>query len=86
MTPKGRWKKQGDSSFLKFSVVPKPLKWKGVTGWDRMILVIRKKLDEISFCVLIDGNPTSLGPNEIWIPVRKANQIIERATKKLDRP
>jgi len=85
LDPKGRWKKQENISFLKFSVRPRPLKWKGINHWDRMVVVIKKHNDDISFCVMIDGAPMNVAPNTKWSPVIKAKEIVEKATKKINR-
>lgn len=85
LAPKGRWKKQGHVSSLKFSISPKPLKWKGTKGWERLIMVIKNDRGDVSFCIMIDGKPMGTGPNMIWNPIRKANDVIEKATKNLQK-
>lgn len=83
LDPKGRWKKQNQVSFLKFSVRPWPLKWKGFDAWNRMIIIIKMENEDLSFCVSVDGVPMNVAPNTKWSPIRKAKEVIERATKKI---
>jgi hypothetical protein len=84
LDPKGRWKKQNDVSFLKFSIRPWPLKWKGVNTWNRMAVIIKMEGKEITFCIMIDGVPMNVAPNTKWSQIRNAKAAIERTTKKIN--
>lgn len=85
LDPRGRWKKDGQVSTLKFSIRPRPLKWKGFNEWKRIMLVIKKDVDDLSFCVMIDGVPMRVSPTSTWSPLKRAREVIEKATKKLNR-
>lgn len=83
LKPKGRWKKEGSSSVARFSAEPKPLKWKGTSGWERVTVAIRQDGRSHSFIVMVDGAPVSIGPDKDWLPVRKSLAAMEKAAAKL---
>lgn len=81
LKPKGRLKKEGNSLLLKFSVSPKPLKWKGISGWERVYLIIKHEDGNPSFIAVVDGIPVSAGPMTSWQPVRRAADVIEKVCR-----
>lgn len=84
LDPKGRWKKEKGESFMKFSVRPKPLKWKGSHGWERVVVSIRRSKDgSMSFMTALDGSPVSPGPSPSWQPMKRAAHAIELVHNKL---
>jgi len=78
LDPKGRLKKEGMTSIAKFSVRPKPLKWKGVSGWERVVVMIRHDGRGASFVATIDGKPIGMGPKMDWQPIKRAADVIEK--------
>ena len=83
LDPKGRWKKEGNAAVAKFSVRPKPLKWKGIKGWERVIIMIKHDSNAASFVATIDGKPMNMGPKLQWQPVKRAADVIEKVCNKL---
>lgn len=83
LKPKGRWKKEGNVCVSKFSVSPKPLKWKGTSGWERVSVIIKHEGTNASFIATIDGMPVMIGPNSLWYPIRKAADVIEGVSDRL---
>lgn len=81
LEPKGRIKRDGDSILSKFSVRPKPLKWKGVTGWERVSIVVKHEGGNSSFIAVVDGTPVSAGPMSSWQPVRRAADVMEKVCR-----
>jgi hypothetical protein len=71
------------STTIKFSVSPKLFRWKGITGWEHMNVIIRNSQGASEFCILINGNPMSTGPGRYWNPIKSARHIMERAVKKI---
>lgn len=83
LDPKGRVKKEGETSVAKFTVRPKPLKWRGINGWERIMVIIRHDGMEQSFVVTVDGKPVTIGPMLKWLPIRKAADAMEKACSKI---
>jgi hypothetical protein len=84
LEPKGRWKKEKGESFIKFSVRPKPLKWRGSNGWDRVVVIIKRSGGgEMFFVASLDGIPISMGNPMQWNHIRKAKQAMEAIHNKL---
>lgn len=83
LTPKGKLKSNGGVSTLKFSVSPKPLKWKGVSGWENMIVVIYDNAGEGMFFISVNGNVVPYGSHNFIQPIKKAFTLMEIAVAKL---
>ena len=80
LDPKGRPSMEEASVIAKFSVRPKPLKWKGIKGWERVHVIIK---NNASFIVTVDGHQINIGPKQQWQPIKKAAGAIEKACNKL---
>jgi hypothetical protein len=85
LDPKGRPSMEGGSVIAKFSVRPKPLKWKGIKGWERVHVIIKNSSGNASFIVTVDGYQINIGPKQKWNPIKKAADAIEKACNKLKR-
>lgn len=83
LRPRGRIKREDDTIFLKFYVTPKPLKWKGSSGWERVSIVIKHEDGNPYFIATVDGSPVGFGPMASWQPVRKSAEVIERVYNRL---
>jgi hypothetical protein len=83
LDPKGRLKRHDGETIAKFSVRPKPLKWKESDGWARVRIVIKNGPDGASFIATLDGTPVSLGPKPEWVPIRKASDLVEKIWNRL---
>lgn len=83
LEPKGRLRKQDGSMVAKFSVGPKPLKWKGSTGWERAQVLVKHDEHGAWLLATVDGSPVVIAPGVSWQPIRKSAEVIERVHNKL---
>jgi len=85
LTPTGKCKKTEDYVLLKFKVSPKPLKWRGSSGWERVRINIKIQGKTASFVATLDGMPVKIGPISQWMPVRAANNVMKKVYGKLNK-
>lgn len=69
------------STVVTFSVRPKPLKWKGTNGWNRV--EVKMKSDGTFLAIVGNNNIIGFKPGIQWAPIRKAMDVMEKVKERL---
>jgi hypothetical protein len=70
-----------DVMVASYSVRPKPLKWKGSNGWNRVSVKIK---NDGTFMVSMDDDSlVGFGPGKDWFPVKRSMEVMERTQERI---